>query len=447
MPTSADIYRSLLKVLVSQNRWPQALEIAEQCKNRAFRELLQSYLPGQPNFEFDFSTLNFNPAFTLDELCRSAQEKQTTFVYYGVIYDEGELYRFYPFTKPLNPLGYPYPWRLLIWLVNPQGELHFHTVDLQQFLALEKTSLSSLIRQICEFSETNFGAEGEWQSYQNNLKILYQLLIAPIAHYLPSDPEKMVTLLPQDFLYTVPFGALMDGDGQYFCDRHTFNIVPALGFLRDSPAQDDRLDPPKNLVFGNPTMPSLCLPPHQDLQHLPHLPQAEQEAKAIAPLLQCEAITGSMANRPNLLKKIRKARFVHLATYGFLSLQGGFSGAIALAPTFDDHGILTILDILKLSLRAQVLTISISYPRQGSIWGNGLESLGRVCLYGGAKNLLLPLWHGDPESNQRFFSQFYGALQQNQTPPQAWRSAMFKTRETFSHPRHWATFTLISRRS
>jgi len=63
------------------------------------------------------------------------------------------------------------------------------------------------------------------------LKQLHQLLIAPIADLLPSDPEAKVAFIPQGSLFLVPFAALQDAEGTYLIEKHTILTAPSIQVL------------------------------------------------------------------------------------------------------------------------------------------------------------------------------------------------------------------------
>jgi hypothetical protein len=63
------------------------------------------------------------------------------------------------------------------------------------------------------------------------LKELHQLLIAPIADLLPSDPEAKVAFIPQGSLFLVPFAALQDAEGTYLIEKHTILTAPSIQVL------------------------------------------------------------------------------------------------------------------------------------------------------------------------------------------------------------------------
>lgn len=82
------------------------------------------------------------------------------------------------------------------------------------------------------------------------------------------------------------------------------------------------------LVVGNPTMPKTALTIGGTPQQLPGLPGAETEAKAIATLLNTQALTGSSATKAAILPKLPSARIIHLATHGILDNVQGLKSAI-----------------------------------------------------------------------------------------------------------------------
>ena len=106
------------------------------------------------------------------------------------------------------------------------------------------------------------------------------------------------------------------------------------------------------LVIGNPTMPKVSLYPGQPPTQLASLPNAEIEAKEIAKILKTDAIIGNQASKSAILPQLLKARIIHLATHGLLDdfTGGGVPGAIALAPSGEDQGLLTASVILRFKI-------------------------------------------------------------------------------------------------
>jgi CHAT domain-containing protein len=86
-------------------------------------------------------------------------------------------------------------------------------------------------------------------------------------------------------------------------------------------------------------MPSVPPYPGEKPQQLPSLPGAEEEAKAIASLLNTKAIVGKDATKSAITQLMPKARIIHLATHGLLDDVRGIGSAIVLTPEGNDDGL------------------------------------------------------------------------------------------------------------
>jgi CHAT domain-containing protein len=123
-------------------------------------------------------------------------------------------------------------------------------------------------------------------------------------------------------------------------------------------------------------------------QQLAPLPGAEQEAIAIAPLLNTKAIIGKDATKSAIEQLMPKARIIHLATHGLLDDQQGLGSAIALAPDSPSspplargaggvNGLLTAEQILDMKLNAELVVLSACDTGRGKITGDGVIGLSR----------------------------------------------------------------------
>ncbi len=180
-------------------------------------------------------------------------------------------------------------------------------------------------------------------------------------------------------------------------------------------------------------------------QQLDKLPGAEAEAKAIAPLLNTKAIIGNFATKTSIVQKMPTARIIHLATHGLLDdFKGlGVPGAIALAPSEDDNGLLTASEILDMKLNADLVVLSACDTGVGKITGDGVIGLSRSLISAGVPSVIVSLWSVPDAPTGYLMTQFYQNLQKNPDKAQALRQAMLKTMKDHPEPRNWAAFTLI----
>ncbi|NER92323.1 MAG: CHAT domain-containing protein [Symploca sp. SIO1B1] len=463
----AQTYGYLQQALLAQNEIEAALEIAERGRSRALAELLAQRLSNVPEGQ-----VGIKPT-TIEEIKQIASQQQATLVEYSVIEDT-----------------------LLIWVVKPSGEVFVEKVNLPPL----KTSLENLVtsarKAIGVRGRGSIAAVARGNSGStSDLEQLYQVLISPIAQFLPTNPEERVIFIPHQQLFLVPFPALVDSSGKYLIEKHTILTAPAIQVLQliSSPVEhlhfggnkaggrrqeavsmkkifttmhenpslrvsasprprvSFQSEPTPNpyqegdkrqevLVVGNPTMPSVGIPPQQ----LSPLPGAEVEAYAIAQLLQTSALTGNQATETVVKQKMNSARIIHLATHGLLDDFGyGIPGAIALTPSAEDDGLLSAGEIFEMQLNAELVVLSACDTGQGKITGDGVIGLSRSFLAAGVSNLIVSLWSVPDAPTAQLMQEFYLNWQLSGDKAQALRQAMLTTRKQYPDPKDWGAFTLI----
>jgi CHAT domain-containing protein len=352
---------------------------------------------------------------------------------------------------------------LFIWVVQPSGNVAFRRVDLKSILQQQGTapgnasmSLEDLVKSSRNFLMGGGRGLGVMERTDatpqvNQLQLLHQILIEPIAQFLPTDPNQRVVFIPQESLFLVPFTALKDANGKYLIEKHTILTAPSIQVLELTQQQRQRLSTPNTrtiqgkdaLVVGNPTMP--FLKEGEYAGQLQPLPFAEQEAKEIAKILNTKAITGSMATKENIIQPLREAKLVHLATHGILDdvKKLGVPGAIALAPSKDDEGFLTAGEIFDFRLNAELVVLSACDTGRGKITGDGVIGLSRSLISAGAPSVIVSLWSIPDAPSALLMTEFYRNFTANPDKAQALRQAMLTTMKQNRNPYSWAAFTLI----
>jgi CHAT domain-containing protein/Tfp pilus assembly protein PilF len=439
--TQLDTYSLLQQALTLQQKFKNALEIAERGRARAFAELLYERVSANSvGVTHDLPTKETIDPPNLEEIQQIAKERKATIVEYSIINLD----------------------HLFIWVIKPTGEITFHPVHLQPLRQEQNTSLSDLVTQ----ARKSLGVEEKLRDDTLNtnqeislpirhisepLRQLHQYLIEPIANLLPSDPNAHVIFIPQRELFLVPFSALQDATGKFLIEQHTILTAPSIQVLELTRQQRQRIEIIHNsslqsqdvLVVGNPTMPTIPLT--QPPQTLHSLPGAEAEAIAIASLFNTQAIIGVAATKVYIEKLMPKARLIHLATHGLLDdiKQLGVPGAIALAPSDNDNGFLTAGEIPEMKLNAELIVLSACSSGQGKITGDGVIGLSRSLFAAGVPSVIVSLWSVGDKSTQFLMTKFYQNLQHGMNKAQALRQAMLTTMQRYRRPKSWAAFTLI----
>jgi len=428
----AATYNLLQQVRVAQNNPIAALEIAERGRARAFVDLLTERL----------STGDANSVITAapnqEQIRQIAKAQNATLVQYSIIYHNFQIE-----GKQVGRES-----ALYIWVIQPTGEITFRQVDLKPLWQQHNASLTSLIVGNQEFLGVRSRSSLGSTQPQPDLPTLHQLLIDPIASLLPKDSNARVIFIPQGSLFQVPFPALQDANGTYLIQKHTILTAPSIQVLDLTRQQRQKLAQKQShsgraIVLGNPTMPSLSLYPGEPKQQLSPLPGAEAEARAIAPLLNTQAITGAQGTKAQIVQKMPQASIIHLATHGLLDDVRGLGSAIALAPSGSDDGLLTAEEIFDMKLQANLVVLSACNTGEGRITGDGVIGLSRALISAGVPSVIVSLWAVPDAPTSELMQSFYQNLQNNPDKAQALRQAMLTTMKTHPQPRNWAAFTLI----
>ena len=440
--TQVFTYSLLQQILIAQDKYEAALEISEQGRARAFVELLAERLSP----ETTLGSAKSEPP-SLEQIQQIASSQQATLVEYSIIPDEESLVQGKLRGEPSE---------LFIWVVQPSGKVIFRQVDLKFLRQSQKTSADTPLTPLDKLINTSRILQGpQLARGEAARKQLHQLLIEPIAEFLPTNPEARVIFIPQESLFLLPFAALQDASGQYLIEKHTILTAPAIQVLGLTHQQRQRLEAQHTeplrgedvLVVGNPTMPTLKL--GETAKPLEPLPGSEEEALAIASLLNTKPLIGNQATKVEIVQQLPRMRVVHLATHGLLDdiKELGVPGAIALAPSENDQGFLTAGEILNLELNAELVVLSACHTGQGKVTGDGVLGLSRSLITSGVPSVIVSLWAVPDAPTALLMTEFYRHLSANPDKAQALRSAMLTTMKQYPQPINWAAFTLIGEAS
>jgi CHAT domain-containing protein/tetratricopeptide (TPR) repeat protein len=428
--SQVEVLRWLERVLIAQKHIEEALEASELGRSRALEATLASR--ADPRAE---------PASPSVEKIRTiAREHGATIVEFSVLYDYNPdlLFLFSNFED--IPVASIYA-----WVIQPDGKITFH----ESAFPRQGPSLAQMVRQ----ARSSAGANGRGLILEAEpgaararpLQDLHTLLIAPILMDLPHDPNQIVTLVPQDWLFLVPFAALQDGRGHYLIEQHPLSATPSLGILDLTHQEFTSARQGKGaLIVGNPTMPSLVTEPGGATEKLNQLPGAEQEARIVAVRLHAPPLVGSAATKDQVLLRLSNAEIAHFATHGLLDqATGGFQSALALAPAGVDNGFLTTREIENLKLNADLVVLSACDTARGKMSGDGILGLSRSFMTAGVPSVIVSLWAISDESTAYLMDNFYQKLEEGQNKAKSLQSAMLNTMGRYPAPLNWAAFVLM----
>lgn len=431
--TQVSSYNLLQQVLIADQRIGDGLLASERGRAQAFLAQLanQQQITEAPP--------------SLESLRAIARAQQATIVEYSLIPED----RFIHQGRSQGEAA-----QIYIWVLQPSGAIHFQPIDLKQ----KGVRLQHLIQQARELITT----PSTLAKPDQPLRLLHQLLIEPIARWLPKDPRQTVVFVPQQGLFLLPFAALRDQDGRDLIDHHTILTAPSIQALdpalhrrRPTPVARSHQGNLEALFVGNPRIPSQL----SDLGLLP-LRGSQAEAERLREKFfpsHSTILVGRQATETAIKQLMPSARIIHLAAHGLLAtgqepsipssedLRRKLSnGAIVLSESSQDDGLLTYDEVIQLPLRADLVVLSACDTGRGEITGDGVVGLSRAFLGAGVPSVVVSLWKiPDQETSQLMesFYQFSHHSKVNQA--QALRLAMLNLKQTEPDPLAWAGFTLV----
>ncbi len=351
------------------------------------------------------------------------------------------------------------PKKLLIWVISPDGEK-----IVARSKSIEVGQLKELIRQnhlaITTSPKDTQDMHRLNELRESTLKKLYSILIEPVADLLPANSDQELTIVPYGPLFMVPFAALQAGDGKFLVEKYTLNFLPAIAVLRATQeiASEVESAPDTLLAFGNPIT--------EQNKFLGKLPYAEKEVKKVATFFDPAATkmeVGDAATKAKFRELVPKYSYIHLATHGLVDELHPMDSSVVLAPSGGDDGLLSVKDILELpSLKSKLIVLSACQTGRGQITGDGVIGLSRAFIIAGTPSILVSQWNVDDVMTEYQMGLLYGEMikQSDKNKARSLRNAQLKTiqfmekgltsrdadesaKKLRANPRYWAAFQLI----
>lgn len=334
---------------------------------------------------------------------------------------------------------------LLIWILARGGLQH----------TLVPVSSENLQEKITRYLDKVARQDvADLEEIQKLSEELFQLLIQPIFRYL--DTGDQLCIVPDKMLNYLPFNALFSAQtGKYLLEQYDVMLSPSANtFLLCTELGKKKATVTEETVLsvGNPRF-DRSQPETKDL---PNLPQAEQEAKAIASFYPSHyLLLGEQAKESALRKKIGVVDVVHLATHGLPHEQTALQSKLLLAQEIatnppEADGVLQAHEIYRLHLRQTKLVV-LSACQSGIekyYRGEGMIGLARPFLVAGVPAVVASLWAVRSEATAKLMTAFHRQRKQQSIPSLhalhlAQRELIHSAEPRYRHPYSWAAFSLI----
>jgi CHAT domain-containing protein len=293
---------------------------------------------------------------------------------------------------------------------------------------------------------------------------LYKWLLAGC---IESGGAHRLVIVPDGRLNDLPFDALVDPSAHYVLESHVVTVAPSatvldiiradrdprsmrtflgVGYTKgpmlasDAPGLSDRVERAVRGIFGmdNPT--------------LSPLPYSREEVESAAQLMGpgSTVLLGSKATKETLeAEPLGDFRILHFAVHGIANETSPDRAALVFreGTNRNDDGLLQVRDIRKLSLHADLVTLSACDTGVGKIEGEeGVDSLTGAFLMAGAKSVLASLWPVNDRWTATLMDKFYHNLAEGMDESVALNQAkldILKEYGVTTAARYWAGFVLI----
>ena len=335
-----------------------------------------------------------------------------------------------------------------VWIVRPGGSW-FERLPPRPAIALHVTGLRLALADPTAARGDLALRESRW---------LYRTLIGVADRRLRGISR--LRIAPDGPLWTIPFEALRasveagpDGrrPGGYAVERWEISYLPSAALLFETVRRVPVLsvlalaDPRFN---GRGQADARSAP---DSALLPRLPGTRQELEALRQAVgtaNCHTLTDSAATRDGLLADpwLDRAVVVHLGTHGDVSARPEDAGLWLAADSTGRPSRLSVADVLRLRLNAELVTLSACGTGLGTLApGEGVLGLARAFLAAGAGAVAVSLWDVSDQRTAQLMGLFYrGLLGQGRTRSTALAEAKrAMIGDPHSSPYFWAPFVLI----
>jgi CHAT domain-containing protein len=269
---------------------------------------------------------------------------------------------------------------------------------------------------------------------------------------------RRVIISPDSFLWDLPFAALVVNDAgapRFLGTEKSLTYAQSLSLLRGAPSADAIAEVPARdvVVLGISQFAADKIRPAfgKGGMQLDPLPNAKNEAVAIAGLYGVSPLLDEGATEGALRQRAASAAVLHVATHGYSSSDTGMSSGLVFSlagresgPT--DDGLLRAWEVLsQVRLRADLVVLSACETARGpGGYGDGFGRLVRSLQAAGARAVVASQWKVADDSTKVLMETFHRQLRQGFNKDDALREAMkaLQTEPHTAHPYYWAPFVL-----
>jgi CHAT domain-containing protein/Tfp pilus assembly protein PilF len=285
---------------------------------------------------------------------------------------------------------------------------------------------------------------------------LYELLLKPAEAQLRGRTNLII--VPDNTLWDLPFQTLVNTANRFVIEDAAISYAPSLTVLREMTqrrkVEAAHASPPTLLALGNPVVGSETLKRAALTLRdgkLDPLPEAEQEVKALGRLYgaaRSKVYIGAEAREDRVKNEAAGAKILHFATHGILNNASPMYSHLALADGgAAEDGLLEAWELMQLDLQADLAVLSACETARGRIGaGEGMVGLSWAMFMAGVPSIVVSQWKVESAGTRDLMVGFHRGLMSSRfTKSEALRQASLRLMKNpaTSHPFYWGAFVIV----
>lgn len=316
---------------------------------------------------------------------------------------------------------------------------------------------------------------------------LYEKLIKPVDDII--SEKKHLVVIPDDYLYYVPFETLIDktikiqdddySGLNYLIKSHSISYHYSATLWYNSKKKETGLASNREInfigfapVFSKEQNNGLIVSANisaidttehnlayrsvsSDLKRFNPLPYSRDEVTSIVKLFEkqkkeAKAYIYSEANEANFKSNAPGYDIIHISSHGFSNdKEPELSGIVFSQPAdtlAQEDGILYTGETYNLDLNADLIVLSSCESGLGRlVKGEGLQALSRGFLYAGTPNVVFSLWKALDKPTKDLMIQFYANILKGKVYSESLREAKIRliNDPKTAFPHFWGGFVLV----
>ncbi len=309
------------------------------------------------------------------------------------------------------------------------------------------------------FSSTlAFTNQQSLQSYLFSLLYLDSILIRPIQGLL----RPHIYYIPQGAFINIPLDILVHAPPEhiqrthtynFFSKQHTISTLPSISlmhYIQDSPVQEVKATYAFAPFATSADIDVKKAPSDKDEEirfSSRPLVSSLEEVTGITKLMNGTSLIGMQASKSAFENAVPHARYLHIATHGFVDDLDIEKGYLAFQSHDADHmDKLYYFSIADLRINAELVVLSSCMSGTGKyVVGEGSYSLARAFQIAGAKNVISALWPVPDVPTKELMLLFYKEFKKGNSIRNSLNVAknqFIQKYKAWAHPVYWAGFVL-----